>query len=224
MTNPRFLVALRTWVLRHRDEVIVALAVFPPAFLAVAILTLHWGWWVVFGVSQALLVVAGRIPHYGGFVQILESLQTTVFKILDLRNGDRITIHLLHSKWREKYIQLTNYPDTHRGSGRIYSFRHGIVGRTFTSNLCLVYPVPEGIDFVEAMKTDWQFTHEEALRLTVRGSYMSYPLGREYPYPRAVLYMDSADPQRFTEETKPQYKEKLHDLFSGQFESILSMI
>lgn len=225
MTNPRFLVAFRIWISRHRDEVIVILSVFPPAFLAVAIVTPHhWLWWAPFGISQLALILAARVPHYGHFLQILDSLQTTVFKVLGLSPGDRITIHLLHSKWREKYIQVTNYPDTRRGSGRIYSFRQGIVGRAFTSGTCLSYSVPNGTDFIEAMTTDWHFTHPEAQRLTKRGSYLAYPLGFDYPYPRAVLYLDSADAERFTRTTKPEFEHKLRDLFGGQFESILSRI
>jgi hypothetical protein len=207
---------------RNRTVVVSTVGVFAPAFLALSLRALTdpsaaslLNLWVALYIpAQLLLVLASVAPARYARVQLLESMLPAIHTVFNLKPTDRVTIHHLRNRNDQTYEQLTNYHTSRIGRGRIFRFHHGIVGQCLTNRTPLVYSVPEGKSFLDAMKEDWSFTENELSRLTQdRNSFFAFPIGYEEEYAKAVLYMDSADRATFTNDKKQEFAQKVEGLF-----------
>jgi len=171
-------------------------------------------WLVLFVVTELILVIIGVTPEPYGKVRLIGTILPSIHRVLGLDQKERITVHYLTSSRAEQYEQLTDYYPTMVGRGRRFSFSHGITGQCFKSPQPRCYSVPEGEDFDQAMKERWSFSADALPRLTQdRRSFYSHPIGREGAYARAVLYMDSPNPNRFSDDTCDEISTRIEGLF-----------
>ena len=167
-----------------------------------------------------LIALTGAIPDRYGAADLVQFSLPAIFRVLGLNEQtDRIAVHHLRSVRSRQYEQLTDYyPDGGRRTrGRVFSFDQGIVGKAFKNRALRSYVVPSGKTTAEAMVEDWSFSPEEVARLDQsRHSYWAFPIGQEGPYPKAVLYMDSADPARFDATGSKRAAEMVETVFLPQ--------
>ncbi len=217
---------LSLWFWRARLAVyrfVATLGAGASAFLALWLQAPNNSWrFRIFLLDQILLILVGSTPTQYARVQLLESMLPSIWRALELRDGDRITIHHLRSGRRERYEQLTDYYPTRIGRGRVYGFAHGIVGQCFkVPSSPHSYSIPPGADFATEMKRRWNFTDDELARLTQdRRSFFTIAIGREGQFARAVFFMDSADPERFSETREAEIVDRI-ELFVPLLEEIV---
>lgn len=183
---------------------------------------LSWPFLLLFAASMAVLVAASLAPGRYARLERLETVLSTIHKVLELKDDERITVHHIKSRRRQKYEQLVDYfPRKHGGRGRVYNFTHGIVGRCIMNMGTHFYSMPEGMEFKEAMNKEWQFGPEELDRLTRRKSYFALAIVNSRNRAKAVLFMDSPDRERFTSENAKVVERKVRSLFLPILEEIL---
>ena len=167
-----------------------------------------------------LIALTGAIPERYGAADLVEFSLPALFRVLELdQQTDRVAVHHLRSGRRREYEQLTDYfPDQHkRTRGRVYSFDQGIVGKVFKNKVMRHYVIPAGMTTPDALAEDWSFSPEEVARLSHKPrSYFAYPIGQEGAYPKAVLYMDSSDPDRFGEVGATRAAQVVESIFLPQ--------
>ncbi len=221
--------AFLAFLARNRILVVSTFGVLAPAFLAQylrAITDPTLSTWPKFWLSlyipaQLLLILASIAPTRYATLALLESILPSVHAVLGLKNTDRVTIHHIRNKKDQTYEQLTNYHPTKIGRGRVFHFTHGIVGKCLTTRSPQAYSVQTGTDFVTAMKRDWSFTEDELGRLTQdRRSFFAFPIGYNGQYAKAILYMDSCDPNTFTIANKETIAKKIEELFLPQLNQL----
>ncbi len=208
---------------RNRTALVAILSPFPFFFLSLA-LTKHQAFWIAAGASYALLVLAAVAPQQYARIELVDTIQPSIFDVCGLKNGDRVTIHrICTGYWRkERYEQLTNYYPYAPGQGRTTSLGKGIVGRCFTQRLPRTWSVPRNKTLAEAVPAEWNFTAAEVAHLSQdRRSFFVHPIGSEGDHARAVLYMDSADSDRFTETSAAVVADKVKRLFLPILEKVL---
>lgn len=215
---------------RHRAVAVSIVGILAPAFLALfleawtnptsgELLKLWLGLYVP---TQLLLVLASLAPIRYAHVALLESMLPSIHAVLKLKETDRVTIHHLRSIKQQTYEQLTNYHPTNIGRGRVFHFTHGIVGKSFMTRREQAYSIPQGKDFVQAMKDDWAFTDDELGRLTKdRQSLFAFPIGYERQHAKAVLFMDSKDPNTFTSGNMQTIAKNIEELFLSQINQLI---
>lgn len=202
--------------------VLSALTAIPMAFVSQT--QAHWSWWVVFAGLLFLMVLAGTVPARYAAEPMLAYMLPTIHKLLELAPSDRVTVHHLKSASNQTYEQLTEYhpPPDRPSRGRTFTFSHGIVGQCFKTIHPLSWAVPAGKGFDEAMVDRWSFSQDELGRLTRdRRSFMVYPLGQDGPFARAVLYFDSASPERFCESNGSEHRKRIQEYFQPQLTEAL---
>lgn len=180
--------------------------------------------WVMLSGIIFLIVLAGVAPSRYAAEPMLAYMQPTIHRLLGLEPSERITVHHLKSSTRQQYEQLTEYyPQQQRHSrGRTFTFSHGIVGQCFKTIHKLCWAVPNGKSFDEAMIERWSFSQDELVKLTQdRRSFMVYPLGQEGSFAKAVVYLDSPKPDRFTEANCQTLCETIEKYFLDQLNEAL---
>lgn len=219
-------VQFQTFLAKQRTLVLAICSVSAPTFLTL--------WfqppgklapvWLLIGflISQVLLVVASITPSRYAKIQLLEIILPSIYKVLELNEPDRITIHHISSRKNEEYEQLTDYHPTKIGRGRVYKFSEGIVGKCFKKKVADAYAIPPEKSFENAMESDWSFTKDQIARLTHdRTSFFVFPIGDDGPYAKAVLYLDSARLDRLTKENVNTLAKKIEELFLPQLQQII---
>lgn len=215
-----------------RTLIICTFGVVAPAFLALSlraviepnVRTWLWVWSPLYLIAQTVLILTGIAPPRYAKITLLETILPSIHRVLQLGENDRITIHHLRDKKYRTYEQLTNYHPTRVGRGRVFSFTHGIVGQCFaTPGRAHSYAIPSGVAFVTAMQNDWSFTQDEISHLSQdRQSFFGFPIGTDGEYAKAVLYMDSPDPNTFNQQREAAITEQIDCLFSAQLAQILT--
>jgi len=179
-------------------------------------LVLDSNWlWLACALSYIFLIIVALAPRRYAIITLLDTLLPSIYEILGLtKNDDRITVHHLRSKRKEQYEQLTNYFPSGTGKGRIFSLRKGIVGRCFTSKIVLSESLSQDQNVTEVFPKEWGYTRDEVSYLTQdRHSYFAFPIGEAGGFARAVLYIDSARPDKFTSTNEIEISEKITSLF-----------
>jgi hypothetical protein len=180
--------------------------------------------WGALPIIIFLIVLVGAVPSRYAAEPMLAYMLPTIHRLLELERSERITVHYLKSAADQQYEQLTEYypkPET-SSRGRTFTFTHGIVGQCFNTIQKRCWAVPEGKSFEQAMVDRWSFNKEQLARLTQdRRSFMVYPLGQEGVYARAVLYLDSDKPDRFTEAKCGEYCAAIEEYFLAQLNEAL---
>ena len=59
--------------------------------------------------SVGLIVLAGAVPSRYEAAELLQFVQPAIFESLSLREGERITLHLLKSLKSQQFEQMTEY-------------------------------------------------------------------------------------------------------------------
>lgn len=170
---------------------------------------------LVFAVASA-----GLAPSRYELVPVLELIQQSMYRVLELSDGDRLTIHCVTNLAKEEFEQLTEYfPIPARSSrGRRFGFSYGIVGQCIKNNSLKRYSIDPGVSFGDAMRERWNFTEKELAGLTSdRRSFMAIPVGRYGDVAQAVIYFDSRIDQRFTE----SMGNKVTECFLPQLQELL---
>lgn len=186
----------------------------------------QWLWFLCAFLSYVFLIIAAIAPRQYATITLLDTILPSIHKTLKLKeNDDRITIHYLQSRKKEKYVQLTNYFPTKTGAGRVFSIRKGVVGRCFTRKTALATSLPKNRSPVEVLPGEWGYTNDEVGYLKQdRHSYFAFPIGEESDFARAVLYMDSSDPDRFTSTNESEITQKIETFFLPILKQIFKKI
>jgi hypothetical protein len=215
--------AILSLLASYRTVLVATLSACASAFLGLWLQSgKPWPWAYPFVVAEFCLVVAGITPSQYARVALLESLLPAIHKVLGLGPEDRVTIHHIRSRRRQLYEQLTDYHPTRAGRGRTFGFAYGIAGQCFGTAIARCYSVPAGSDFKAAMRDRWTFTEDDLSRVNqTRRSFFAFPVGRNGQFAMAVLYMDSDDPHRFTDESREATVKRIQEIFLPQLEQIL---
>jgi hypothetical protein len=219
---------IRAFLADHRTAIAAMFGVFASPFLAQFFRALDsqsapsippWLWLVGFVLSYVVVVVASTSPSQYAKIELLEAMLPTISAVLELDpTTDRLTVHHLKNKRRERYEQLTNYYPTNTGKGRPFSFSHGIVGSVLKTRKPRSYVIQDGVTLEEAMQTDWGFSEEELARLNHESkSFYAYPIGGD-GVAKAVLYIDSKTTRLANSKA---LTDKIENYFRRQLEAII---
>jgi hypothetical protein len=164
--------------------------------------------WQVFGFAGAvlLIVLTGAVPSEYEVANRVDFMLPVIYRVLELQDGDRLTVHRLTSFPTKGYEQLTDYypPQGKHTAGRRFPLSHGIVAQAMLNKHARAWAIKPGVDFGTAMTKEWLFTDDQLQDLTDdRRSFLAYPIGRHGQYARAVLYLDSTDGTRFSDVANP---------------------
>jgi hypothetical protein len=89
--------------------------------------------WLAFAVAVALIILTGAIPREYEVADRLDFVLPAIYKVLRLREKDRIVVHRRVSFPTNAYEQLTEYypKQTRATRGRRFPMSHGIVAKVF---------------------------------------------------------------------------------------------
>jgi hypothetical protein len=144
--------------------------------------------------------MAGAVPSEFEVASRVEFMLPVIYRVLQLREGDRVAVHRLRSFPTKGYEQLTDYypRQLRHAAGRKYPLSHGIVAQAMLNKHPRAWAIKPGVEFGAAMIKEWAFTEDQVKQLTQdRRSFLAYPIGQHGQYAKAVLYLDSADGSRF---------------------------
>jgi hypothetical protein len=167
-------------------------------------------------VSLAATLWAGLVgPRYERAL-LVELMLPAIHHVLGLHPEDRITVHVLRSGPKKTFEQLTDYyPRLKPDRGRIFPLNWGIVGYCFHSHRPDNWAVGDGETFEDAYRrARWQFTDEDLTRISKEPrSYFAYPIGRDGPYAKAVLYADSKNRETFADGSQAERCRLIEEVF-----------
>lgn len=219
-------IGLLTVLARHRASALSVLSVV--ASVAAAMAAQHgkldaWAW-VALG-TFALIILASAVDTRYANAAILAALLPAIHRALGLSEHERIAVHHIRGiRTHNAYEQLTDYYPQASGAvrGRRFPLSHGIVGQCFQNRRAYCWAIPAGQTFEGAMKERWSFNEEELVRLTRdRTSFMTVPIGQEGIHAKAVLYLDSPDASRFTEQRLPELSRSVESVFLRPLEETI---
>jgi hypothetical protein len=235
----------QTWLLgvlsRNRAVALALLSTLASATVSLA-LQPNQPWRVAYGLGSLVLVffivLTGLTPGRYAAAKLLSSMLPVIHRVLELTDKERLTLHILKSNRRQLYEQLTDYYPSRdsAASGRVFTFSHGIVGQVFKTRQPLCWSVLEVVTqgdleskpdecWRKAMNQRWGFDRSELASVTPgRHSFMAYPIGQEGPNARAVLFIDSSDPQRFQKGGCETCHQLIRDIFLAQLEEALRSV
>lgn len=212
----------------HRTASIALISPFLIIFINLELSLGHnWVWLSCIVLSYILIIVVATAPQQYATISLLDTILPSIYKVCRLSDNDRVTLHYLRSRKKEKeqYEQLTNYFPSGTGQGRVFNLRKGIVGRCFICKEVLSTSLPQNQDLTEVFPKEWGYTAEEAGHLRQdRRSYFAFPIDEEGGFARAVLYMDSANSDRFTSANNDDITEKIKSLFLPLLEQVLKKL
>lgn len=193
--------------------------------LALLHLASNWPFFVGTAVGIALIVYVGRIDSRFAKAQLISYMLPGIYREFGLKGRDRITVHFLVQRLSgPKYQQLTNYypAQLEPGQDRVFPISYGIVAQAFQTVKPQTWRIPPDKDFYEAMTERWTIDKVQLATLdSSRRSHLAYPIGRQGVLARAVLYMDSQDPDRFTDAKKADYCRQVEENFLPQLTEVL---
>jgi len=167
-------------------------------------------------ISLLITLWAGLVgPRYERAL-LVELMLPAIHRVLRLDSDDRVTVHVLRSLRERQFEQLTDYyPRVRPDRGRIFPLNWGIVGYCFHAHRDDNWSVGDGETFEQAYRrARWQFTDEDLTRINQdRRSYFVFPIGREGPYAKAVLYADSKSNKTFGDESQAERRRVIEDVF-----------
>jgi len=185
-----------------------------------------FGWWLLAGAVWLIGASVAKVLHaraqdrerkrsdeHDGLRAALHVLFTTVCRMAGIAEEQRtagrlrLTIHRVVTRGKsdppEELEQLLPYMGG-PGSppGRRFSIRSGIIGAVARrkSAMVAVRGCAEHEGFVGELMRDWAYTEDDARRLTPdRHAWMAVPLVNGNGTTVAVVYLDSREPQFFTD-------------------------
>jgi len=226
-------VAIAVWtgpiafLARHRPTVMALLSLFVGTTSSLAIVHPASNWPFLLGaaVGIVLIVYVGQIDSRFARAQLVAFMLPAIHRVLELGIGDRITVHFMIQGLRgPRYQQLTDYfpQQMNPGQGRVFPISYGIAAQALQTVTPQCWTIPPGKDFGAAMIERWTMDKVQLATLnSSRRSFLAYPIGQQGVLARAVLYMDSDDPNRFTDNSKDTYYRKIREIFLPQLTEAL---
>ena len=179
---------------QYRIAIVTLLSVISPLFYGNWIQTKSpWPWLWLFAVTMLVLLLATLTPERYAQSKLVERLLPAIHRVFDMADTERVTVHILKSRRKERYEQLVDYhPRKYGGRGRSFPFSHGIVGECFKKMGAQWYSILDGETFEQAMARRWNFAPEELGRLRKdRRSFFAIAIGKSSDRAKAVVYLDS---------------------------------
>jgi putative methionine-R-sulfoxide reductase with GAF domain len=186
-----------------------------------------FGWWLLAGAVWLIVASAAKVLHaraqdrerkrsdsHDGLRAALHVLFATVCQAAGIEEGNertsgrlRLTIHRVVAKGKgdspEELEQVLPYMGgPGNPPGRRFSIRSGIIGAAARrkSAIVAVRGCAEYDGFVAEIIRDWAYTESDARRLTPdRQAWMAVPILNAEGAPVAVVYLDSREPNFFTD-------------------------
>lgn len=164
------------------------------------------------GLSVARAVVAwrqkeaGRSPHLleTGLHVLYEELQIAQEVDSEFDHGLRLTVHIPISG--DRLQQVVDYVgdqrDGKRTAGRVFPANTGIVGRALQAGRAVASSRRNDNynAYIHELRTEWNYSREQAEQVHPGTmAWMAVPIADDAGEVRAVLYLDSTDPDYFTD-------------------------
>ena len=222
----RIRIRLFPLIANHQGLLIATLSAGTSAFIGLWIQANQmWPWFWALIVTQLALIFVGVTPRRFAATRDLENLLPSIHQVLGLGEKDRVTIHHIRSRRNQEYEQLTDYYPSKTGRGRIYGFAHGIAGQCFKTRSPRNYTIAPPQTFEQATGERWNFSEDELRRLAQdRRSFFAYPIAAEGVFAKAVVYLDSPDPETFSDAKFAGVRNQIHDVFQPLLESLIDKV
>jgi hypothetical protein len=185
-----------------------------------------FGWWLAAGALWLVVASVAKVLHaraedrqrrrtdeHDGLRAALHVLFATVCRTAGIAEEERtsgrlrLTIHRVVTRGKasppEELEQLLPYMGGEGNPpGRRFSIRSGIIGMAARRNAAMVAvrKNPDHPGFVDEMISGWAYTEHDARKLSPdRQAWMAVPVLGSRDTTVAVVYLDSSDPDFFTE-------------------------
>ncbi|XOF35302.1 MAG: hypothetical protein ACL93V_08470 [Candidatus Electrothrix sp. YB6] len=217
-------------IVRYRTVLTVVFTAVSSLFLGLFLATptplakgVHWNFFISFIFSNALLVFVSITPKYYERIRFIAELLPVIFKILELDRSSRVVLHHIRNQKTQTYEQVTDYYPARTGRGRKFVFTQGITGQAFRTRRPQLYSIPDEVKITDDYQSRWAFTEDEISRLTQdRKSFYAFPIGQAGEYAKAILYMDSSDPNMFSKGREEKLNSTVKMLFLPLLERLLN--